>query len=335
MAWLRDNGLAAREVAVVWHAGEPLTVPPDWYEDAFAAIAAETPSGTIVRHGMQTNGMLVNDEWCQFFARHSVAVGISLDGPARLHDARRRTRSGGPTHAAAMRGIATLRRHDIPFHVICVVGAESLDAADEIADFMIELGPTEVGFNIEELEGAHRQTSLSGVLPGRYRAFLARILDRAARSGRLVVREEEAVRLQLKNNDFGRAMSNDQNVPFAIVSVDREGGISTFSPELAGQKLPWGGRFTFGQLGETDLPQVLADTGFQRVWQEIAAGTSACARECPYMRLCGGGAPANKFAECGSFAATETLHCRFSQQQAIEAVLRHLERQFIATKIPR
>ena len=59
-----------------------------------------------------------------------------------------------------MKGIETLRRNGVPFHVICVVGADSLDVADELVDFFIAEDILDVGFNIEEIEGVHRRSSL-------------------------------------------------------------------------------------------------------------------------------------------------------------------------------
>ena len=73
---------------------------------------------------------------------------------------RRRTRSGKGTHARVMQGIDTLRRNGVPFHVICVIGAQSLDAVDELMDFFIAEGIRDVGFNIEEIEGVNRSSTL-------------------------------------------------------------------------------------------------------------------------------------------------------------------------------
>ena len=94
-----DNALAAPDFTIVWHSGEPLVLPVDWYRQAFASAARGAPAGTKLPHSVQTNGMLVDDAWCGFFQEHAVRVGVSLDGPAGLHDSRRRTRSGQGTHA--------------------------------------------------------------------------------------------------------------------------------------------------------------------------------------------------------------------------------------------
>ncbi len=155
----RRSGLAAPELAVVWHAGEPLTLPVDWYRDALAAAAAARPAGPILRHCIQTNGTLVDDRWCALFREHGMQIGVSLDGPARLHDAQRRTRAGRGTHDAVMRGVAALQRHGIPFHAICVIGDAALDAPEELVEFFAAHDILEIGFNVEEVEGVHTRSS--------------------------------------------------------------------------------------------------------------------------------------------------------------------------------
>ena len=90
-----------------------------------------------------------------------------MDGPAFLHDAHRVTRTGLPTHAAVMRGIDWLARRRIPFQVICVLTADALDHADAIVDFFLQNGIGDVGFNMEETEGANTHSSLDGGPLGR------------------------------------------------------------------------------------------------------------------------------------------------------------------------
>jgi uncharacterized protein len=68
--------------------------------------------------------------------------------------------------------------------------------------------------------------------------------------------------------------------------------------------------------------------------REIQRGVSACARSCRYFRWCGGGAPANKLFETGSFAATETMHCRLSRQVWFDEVLAGVESHTVDSTTP-
>lgn len=126
---LAEDGLAGSQLTVVWHAGEPLVLPPTYYEDAFGEIAAALGPSCEVSHSFQTNGTLIDEAWCALLARHRTRIGISVDGPADLHDRHRRTRRGEGTHARVLEGMARLREHGIPFHVIAVITRDSLGRA--------------------------------------------------------------------------------------------------------------------------------------------------------------------------------------------------------------
>lgn len=137
-----DAGLIKEQLSVVWHAGEPLILPVAYYELAFAAVHDLVKESCEISHSFQTNGTLINDEWCKLFQRPPVRIGLSIDGPEFLHDRHRKTRSGRGTHAQIMRGVQCLREHEIPFHVIAVISEDSLNHADAIFEFFVEQAST-------------------------------------------------------------------------------------------------------------------------------------------------------------------------------------------------
>jgi len=201
--WVFDSGLATCDLTIVWHAGEPLVLSPTWYSEAISVCAEAAPRAALLRHAVQTNATLINDEWCDLFLLHKFSVGVSLDGPPWLHDQYRRDRRGSGTHAAAMRGVETLQRRDVPFHVICVVTNEALQAVDEILDFFTSIGVAEVGFNLDEQEGARHRSSLRGDdLRARFSDFMLRALNRAAQPGAPIIRESLSVVSALLDPDF-------------------------------------------------------------------------------------------------------------------------------------
>ncbi|TMJ56262.1 MAG: radical SAM protein [Alphaproteobacteria bacterium] len=163
--WLRDG------LSVVWHAGEPMVLPIDFYRRAFRLIDSMKPPDVALTHAFQTNGTLIDDAWCAFFAEETVNVGVSVDGPQRLHDINRRTRAGSGTFDKTIAGIRRLRERGIPFHVISVLSAESLAAPREMFDFYIAEGIDRICFNVEESEGGHVSRSFgeSGIEGAYYR----------------------------------------------------------------------------------------------------------------------------------------------------------------------
>jgi uncharacterized protein len=112
-----------------------------------------------------------------------------------------------------------------------------------------------------------------------------------------------------------------ETMPFAIVSVDHQGNLCTYSPELLGLASERYGAFHFGNVCRDSLDDILASDGFRRVHDDVAAGIARCRAECEVFGYCGGGAPANKVFENGSFDSSETLFCRLTRKAMIDVVL--------------
>jgi uncharacterized protein len=329
---LAEDGLLGPALTVVWHAGEPLVLPPGYYERAFDVVAAALPATCEVTHSFQTNATLIDDRWCDLFEKYRVQVGVSVDGPAVVHDAHRRTRDGKGTHAAVLRGLATLRRRGIGHHAIAVVTAEGLCHPDAIHDFFVEEGIVHVGFNFDEAEGGHGDSSLVG-REQQHGAFIECMLGHMFASGeRYQVRELagalETIATSLPEYRWrGRSFPyNVQTIPFAMVSVAWNGDFSTFSPELLGQPEAGAQSFVFGNVLASGYLDGAQDQAFTRFWATVRAGVDACRESCTYFDFCGGGSPANTLYENGSAASTETLYCRLMVQTPLETVLTHIER---------
>ena len=145
---------------VVFHAGEPLTVGLDWFRDAVAIFdAAAARSGREIRFGVQTNGVLVNDEWAAFFVEHDFMVGVSLDGPADIHDSSRLTLGGRGSHARSERGFRLLRDAGLNPSVLAVLSEAGLRRPDALYDYFTGLGVERLGFNVEDATARTCQSS--------------------------------------------------------------------------------------------------------------------------------------------------------------------------------
>lgn len=318
-----------KDITVCWHAGEPLAVGVDFYEQAIAQIhQAEVEykeQPYPVHHSVQTNGILINQAWCDLFQRHNFHVGVSIDGPAFIHDLHRQTLTGQGSHRGTMAGIAQLQKNHIPFNVIAVITQDSLDYADELFSFFVEHGITDVGFNMEETEGVHRQSSLDHAdIEERYRAFMERFWQLTVASpGVIQVREFEILCRLIYHGD--RLTQTDMNHPFVIVSIDHQGNFSTFDPELLAVSSDRYGDFTLGNVQRDSFAAVCETEKFQAIYGDMLAGVTQCAQDCQYFGLCGGGAGSNKYWEKGTFACTETYACRYRVQVLTDIVLEHLE----------
>jgi uncharacterized protein len=325
-----STDLAKDALTFVWHAGEPMAVPISWYRRAFEIILEEAPGDLKIIHSFQSNGTLINDEWCDFIKETGICLGLSIDGPAAIHDAHRKTRQGQGTHERTMRGVERLRSHGIDFHVIAVVTRDALDHADEIYDFFVGNGIVRFGFNIEEQEGVHEVSSLDAASNDRVAAFFRTMFTRQKASGGNVrVREFDfALQRILWARDAASEQfvyENEQVRPFGILSVDWQGNFATFSPEMLGLQTTEYGIFAFGSFLNGGLDSALANKNFLSVLEDTKAGVERCRRECSFFNLCGGGAPANKYFENGTFDSTETAYCRQVIQLPISIVLEDIE----------
>jgi uncharacterized protein len=320
--WLRDG------LSVVWHAGEPMVLPIGFYRDAFAIIDRLRPEGLPVMHSFQTNGTLINEEWCAFFAEAEVNLGVSVDGPRHFHDRNRVTRSGRGSFDRTIAGIRLLNRHRVPFHVISVLSGASLAAPREMFDFYVAEGIEQVCFNVEESEGEHVSQSFGEAgVEAAYYDFLREFwrLSAAAPQRIMFVREIEHAVQQVIRPD-GVPFRNQLTEPFAITSMDCAGNISTFSPELLGLKNANYGDFLLGNINRDALVDMPRQSNYLRMCADIEAGVAMCRDSCEYFSVCGGGEPVNKLTENGSFVSTETTYCRVTKMRATDLVLDALDR---------
>jgi uncharacterized protein len=111
------------QVTVAWQGGEPTLMGLDFFKRSMELVETYRRPGQDVQHTFQTNGILLDDEWCAFFKANHVLVGLSVDGPRELHDAYRRDRGGRGTFDRVMRGWRCLRAHGVEFNILCTVNA--------------------------------------------------------------------------------------------------------------------------------------------------------------------------------------------------------------------
>jgi uncharacterized protein len=280
-------------------------------------------AGTQVQHSLQTNGMLITPRFCDVFQALDIRIGISIDGPAFIHDRHRRTRDGRPTHAATMQGVAHLRDRGILFNVICVVSEASLDFPDELYEFFLANEVTSLALNLDELEGANVQSSMTGEGYGdRFTRFIDRLYARCESDGIIVLREFSEMEDAISSP---RPRKNSHTIPFVNLTIGANGDYTTFSPELLGHRHERYGDFVFGNVHRGLIRDAVGNPKFRRVYDDIQQGVEQCSSSCDYFDVCQGGCPSNKLFENGSFATAETLHCKNKVWTVAELVIGKLE----------
>jgi uncharacterized protein len=187
------------DILFSWHGGEPMVLGLDYFRRVVELQREHCPAGKHVANGIQTNGVLLTDEWCRFLAAESFGVGLSLDGPEALHDAYRVTKDQGATHQQVMRGYRKLRQHEIPVDLLCVVHAQNVRHPLDVYHFFKEIGAQYLSFIplVEPQPASPAGVSERTVPAEAFGNFLCAIFDEWVRHdmGRIIVQSfEEAAR---------------------------------------------------------------------------------------------------------------------------------------------
>lgn len=177
-AFIRQH-IAAQPGEVVefaWQGGEPTLAGLAFYQRA-VALQKRYGAGKRIQNTLQTNGILLNDDWCQFFKETGWLVGVSIDGPADLHDHYRRTRSAKPTHHLVIAAIEKLKAHRVDFNLLVVIGQHNSHQPERLYRYLKTLGSAFMQF-IPLVEREQRgAVTAESVSPAQFGVFLNSVFD--------------------------------------------------------------------------------------------------------------------------------------------------------------
>lgn len=184
--YTRDYIAAQRadEVTFAWQGGEPTLLGLPFFRRALALQARYKRPGMTVHNTFQTNGTLLDDDWCNFFKQHDVLVGLSLDGPERLHDAYRVNKGGQGSFKQVMRGLELLKQHGVSFNILTTLHAANAPyplevyrfLRDEVEARFIQFIPIVERDNASGFQEGNEVTSRS-VTGAQYGAFMTTVFD--------------------------------------------------------------------------------------------------------------------------------------------------------------
>lgn len=145
-------------VLFTWHGGEALLRSRSFYERALR-LQQRYADGRIIENCLQTNGLLLNEDWCNFFRNNNFLIGISLDGNERQHDAFRRTSGGQGSFARVMRAIEMMQRKGVEFNVLSTINSCNADEPLEYYHFLRGIGVRYIQFTpiVERVHSTSRK----------------------------------------------------------------------------------------------------------------------------------------------------------------------------------
>jgi uncharacterized protein len=314
-----ESPIIEKRVEFLWHAGEPLTAGISFYEKVIDLVNKYN-SHRIITNSIQTNGVLITEEWCKLFKKHNFSIGISIDGPAFIHDSQRKNWGNQGTHEKVMNGVKLLRNYDISFGALCVITSMSLNYPHEIFDFFYDNKFKSVGFNVEEIENSNRTSSLRKALKNdmvgtieRYSNFFSIMFDRwKVHSKDLRIREfsDFINKINTKRSRPDFYAEPDEVKDLAIITFQKNGDITTNSPEFAGVMSTEYQNFVVGNIRTINrIEDIFTSPVYLHMKSDIQKGIYNCAGGCSYFDLCGGAFLSNKYAENGTLNSSETTTC--------------------------
>lgn len=294
-------------VEFTWQGGEPTLLGLDFYVRALE-LQRHHGAGRPITNAFQTNGTLIDDNWAAFLAEQGFLVGLSLDGPAHVHDRWRRHANGKPTHAQVMAALDRLQRAGASYNVLACVDAHSQHHAEEVYRFLTGAGVEFIQFTpvLERLAGTADQAqgfdlaraeatdgarlapySVSPLGWGRY---LTQVFDlwRRADIGRVFVMNFEWTLASLVGAP-GTVCHHQPECGRALI-VEHDGAVYNCD------HFAWP-EHRLGNLGRDSLAAMVDSTRAREFGRSKRTSLPGQCRRCPHLSLCWGGCPKHRFAQ--------------------------------------
>jgi uncharacterized protein len=284
-------------VTVAWQGGEPTLMGLDFFRRSVEYQLICAKPGTRIENTFQTNGLLLDDDWCRFFHKNGFLVGLSMDGPKDLHDAYRRDKAGHGTFDRVLRAARLLQQHNVEFNILCSVNAKNADRPlDVYRFFRDELGAQYIQFipiverdNDTGYQEGDRVTDRS-VRPDKWGSFLIEVFD------------------EWVQYDVGRMFV--LNIDGALAGwLGRAGTICIFGPTCGlGMALEHNGdlyscdhfvepKYFLGNILKTPLIELVHSEKQRKFGRDKRDTLPRYCLECDYLRLCNGECPKNRFVK--------------------------------------
>lgn len=286
------------QVTVAWQGGEPTLMGIDFYRRAVELQEKYRKPGMTFENTMQTNGTLLDDEWCRFFKENNFLIGISIDGPRELHDAYRVDKKGGGSFDRVMKGLRLLQKHGVEYNVLTTVNRVNADYPLEVYRFLRdEAGTDWIQFIpvIERINDEGRTLYQQGdrvsdrsVQPEQFGGFLSRIFDEWVRNdvGRVFVQTFEASARRWLGLPSGMCVFEE--TCGTGLALEHNGDLYSCDHFVEPEYL-------LGNIMENELGVLAASEKQYRFGQDKRDTLPQVCRECEVFFACRGKCPKNRF----------------------------------------
>jgi uncharacterized protein len=287
------------QVTVAWQGGEPTLMGLEFYRRAIQLQKKYARPGMVFENTMQTNGTLLDDEWCEFFKENDYLIGISIDGPRHLHDTYRLDKGGGPTFDKVMRGLRLLQKHGVEYNVLVALNRTNADFPLEVYRFLRDEARTTWMQFIPVVERIDDEghtifqkgsrVSKRSVRPEQLGRFLIQIFDEWVRHdvGRVYVQTfEAAVRNWLQTPSSGMCVFE----PTCGLGLALEHNGDLYSCDHFVEP-----DYLLGNIMDRPMIEMVASERQSQFGQHKRDTLPRYCRECEVRFACHGGCPKNRF----------------------------------------
>lgn len=306
------------EVEFTWQGGEPTLLGVEFFQRA-VGYQRELAGGKTIRNSLQTNGTLLDEQWCRFLAAEDFTVGISLDGPQVIHDLHRPDKQGRSSFDSVMAGLQLLRQHGVRFNVLVTVSRQSTAHGLEIYRFLKSQGVGFIQFNpvVERLPTPAEQvlqlhfakppglslepSSEAAELPPSAAAVTPQSVEREAYGDFLIAVFDEWVRHDVGTvhvMNFEWALGAWLQLPASVCLFAPRCGkalIVEHSGEVYSCDHFMYPDYRLGNIAEDDLQTLAASEAQQAFGAAKETSLPAYCQRCPYLFACHGECPKNRF----------------------------------------
>ena len=275
-----------------WHGGEPTLIGVDTFRKIVSLQRRHQPPGRHITNGIQTNGTLLDENWCRFLDREGFGVGLSMDGPQDLHDRYRLTRHQAPTHERVLRGYHLLRQYAVPMDILCVVHSQNVRFPEKVYAFFKQIGAQYLTFLplVEQHPAAGKLVHRHSVRPDDWGTFLCTIFNEWVRQdiGKVKIQIfEEAARTAF---DQEHALCIFRKTCGDIPVLEHNGDVYSCDHFVTPEH-------RLGNIRETRLVELL-ESPQQKAFGQLKSDTlPRYCLSCEVLEMCNGGCPKDRFVQ--------------------------------------
>ena len=336
------NSQTMPQVLFTWHGGETLMRPLSFYQKVIE-LQKKYANGRTIDNCIQTNGTLLNDEWCEFFHNNHWLVGVSIDGPQDFHDEYRKNKQGKPSFVKVMQGIKLLKKHQVEWNAMAVVNDYNADYPLEFYHFFKDLECHYIQFT-PIVERIHLNSD------GRY---LANVLQKEEKLADFSVTPEQWGNFlctlfdEWVKNDVGKYFIQIFDATLANW-MGTQPGVCTMAPTCGhAGVMAFNGdvyacdhfvfpEFKLGNIYEKSLIEMMYGDKQSRFGLQKRDALPAQCKACKYLFACNGECPKNRFltTEDGEFGLNYLCKGYYQFFDHIAPYMDFMKKELLAERAP-